>query len=416
MNKKVVVFIVGLFQALLVFSQAGGTDCNSLEPICTDVGISFTASSGIPDASITSPGNNYDCLFSETNPTWYYLEISNSGDVLMNLSAGSDIDYIIWGPFASLTDAEANCGSYNNVVDCSYSFTNNETPQILGAVAGQVYVMLVTNYANVVQDITLTQSGGVGNTDCTIVNPPTANCPEYATQASSATQACGNQQYYLEVLNTACNGFVSFNIVGNYGSSYASEITWEVISNQTGATVASGGPGINGGSINVVVGPLDPAIHGTIFNLLVYDSWGDGFNGTGGIIQTTSSTGTVLAEIDGDFWSQANQYFSTGIYISSATIDITTPSGVVSTTMGNCQDFNVELTLENNNFCTPIVVDLPWEITCDATGAVISNGIHSITVYPQVPTQSSDVVSVSWDAANCSWDVSANNDCDLLDL
>ena len=64
MNKKVVVFIVGLFQALLVFSQAGGTDCNSLEPICTDVGISFTASSGIPDASITSPGNNYDCLFS----------------------------------------------------------------------------------------------------------------------------------------------------------------------------------------------------------------------------------------------------------------------------------------------------------------------------------------------------------------
>ena len=51
MNKKVVVFIVGLFQALLVFSQAGGTDCNSLEPICTDVGISFTASSGIPDAS-----------------------------------------------------------------------------------------------------------------------------------------------------------------------------------------------------------------------------------------------------------------------------------------------------------------------------------------------------------------------------
>ena len=416
MNKKVVVFIVGLFQALLVFSQAGGTDCNSLEPICTDVGISFTASSGIPDASITSPGNNYDCLFSEPNPTWYYLEISNSGDVLMNLSAGSDIDYIIWGPFASLTDAEANCGSYNNVVDCSYSFTNNETPQILGAVAGQVYVMLVTNYANVVQDITLTQSGGVGNTDCTIVNPPTANCPEYATQASSATQACGNQQYYLEVLNTACNGFVSFNIVGNYGSSYAGEITWEVISNQTGAAVASGGPGINGGSINVVVGPLDPAIHGTIFNLLVYDSWGDGFNGTGGIIQTTSSTGTVLAEIDGDFGSQANQYFSTGIDISSATIDITTPSGVVSTTMGNCQDFNVELTLENNNFCTPIVVDLPWEITCDATGAIISNGVHSITVYPQVPTQSSDVVSVSWDAANCSWDVSANNDCDLLDL
>jgi gliding motility-associated-like protein len=416
MNKKIVVFFVGFFQALLVFSQAGGADCNNLEPICTDVGISFTASSGVPDASTTSPGNNYDCLGSEPNPTWYYLEISNSGDVQMELNAASDIDFIIWGPFNSLTEAEANCGSYNNVVDCSYSFTNNETPEILGAVAGQVYVMLVTNYANVVQNITLAQSGGAGNTDCTIVNPPTANCPEYANQASSATETCGNQLYYLEVLNTACNGFVTFNIVGNYGSSYGSEITWEVVSNTSGNIVASGGPGTDGGSINVVVGPLDPSVEGTIFNLLVYDSWGDGFNGTGGIIQATSSSGTVLADIDGNFGAQSNQYFTSSIEISSATIDITTPSGVVSETMGNCQDFNVELTLVNNNFCTPISVDLPWEITCDVTGAIISNGTHTIMVYPQVPTQGSDVVSIAWNASSCSWDVSPNNDCDLLDL
>ena len=164
------------------------------------------------------------------------------------LNAASDIDFIIWGPFNSLAEAEANCGSYNNIVDCSYSITNNETPEIIGAVVGRVYVMLVTNYANVVQNITLTQSGGSGNTDCTIVNPPpAANCPEYASQASSATESCGNQLYYLEVPNTACNGFVTFNIVGNYGSSFASEITWDVVSNTSGNIVASGGPGTNGG-------------------------------------------------------------------------------------------------------------------------------------------------------------------------
>ncbi len=416
MKQKIVVLIVVLFQSLLAHSQAGGADCSSLQPICTDVGISFTASSGVPDASTTSPGNNYDCLLSEPNPTWYYLEISNSGDIQMELNAASDIDFIIWGPFNSLADAEANCGSYNNVVDCSFSFTNNETPQIIGAVAGQVYVMLVTNYANVVQNITLTQSGGGGNTDCTIVNPPTANCPEYATQASSSTETCGNQLYYLEVLNTACDGFVTFNIVGNYGSSFGSEITWEVVSNTSGNVVASGGPGTDGGSINVVVGPLDPSIEGTIFNLLVYDSWGDGFNGSGGIIQATSSSGTVLADISGNFGAQSNQYFTSSVEISSATIDITTPSGVVSMTMGNCQDFNVELTLVNNNFCTPISVDLPWEITCDATGTIISSGTHTIMVYPQVPTQGSDVVSIAWNAGSCSWDISPNNDCDLLDL
>ena len=81
MKQKIVVLVVVLLQALFVHSQAGGTDCSSLEPICTDVGISFTASSGVPDASTTSPGNNYDCLLSEPNPTWYYLEISNFVDI-----------------------------------------------------------------------------------------------------------------------------------------------------------------------------------------------------------------------------------------------------------------------------------------------------------------------------------------------
>ena len=69
MKQKIVVLIVVLFQSLLAHSQAGGTDCSSLQPICTDVGLSFTASSGVPDASTTSPGNNYDCLLSEPNPT-----------------------------------------------------------------------------------------------------------------------------------------------------------------------------------------------------------------------------------------------------------------------------------------------------------------------------------------------------------
>ena len=61
--KHIIVFVCVLFQSTLIFSQAGGTDCDNLEPICTDVGISFTASSGVPDASTTSPGNNYDCFW-----------------------------------------------------------------------------------------------------------------------------------------------------------------------------------------------------------------------------------------------------------------------------------------------------------------------------------------------------------------
>ena len=158
--------------SLVVFPSilfAQGATCADMDPICTDVGASFTANTG----TTSEPGNNYGCLATQPNPSWYYFEVATNGNIDMSLTAGSDIDFIIWGPFANLTAAQANCGSLGASVDCSYSATNNETPSIPGAVAGQVYIMLITNYASVVQDITLVQTGGTGSTDCNIVsNPP----------------------------------------------------------------------------------------------------------------------------------------------------------------------------------------------------------------------------------------------------
>ena len=149
------------------------TSCANMEPICTDAGLDFTAQTGVADASVTDPGNNYDCLYTQPNPTWYYFEISANGTIDMSLSAPSDIDFAVWGPFTDLTDAVANCGTYGVPVDCSFSGTANETPSIPNAQIGEVYVMLITNYANSVQDITLGQTGGTGATDCTILVPCT---------------------------------------------------------------------------------------------------------------------------------------------------------------------------------------------------------------------------------------------------
>lgn len=186
--------LLALFSAILssgLYAQVGGSSCPYMQPICTDAGIQFTASSGGADVTITEPGNDYGCLGYSPNPNWYYFEISQAGDVIMELSAPTDIDYIIWGPFANLAAAQAACGTYNNIVDdtdcsyflgipiscsaygCGYSPSNIENPGIPGAQVGQVYVMLITNYANNVQNITLTQIGGTGATDCSIV---TNNC------------------------------------------------------------------------------------------------------------------------------------------------------------------------------------------------------------------------------------------------
>ncbi|MCB0477879.1 MAG: hypothetical protein KDC84_06935, partial [Crocinitomicaceae bacterium] len=152
-------------------------NCSEMTPICTDAGITFTANTGVDDADILDPGNNYDCLITQPNPTWFYLEIATAGNINMNLTAGSDIDYIIYGPYSSLATAQNDCGSMGSpageVVDCSFSFTNNEFPTITGAQVGEVYVMLITNYANVTQQIDLQQISGAGATNCNIVFP---NC------------------------------------------------------------------------------------------------------------------------------------------------------------------------------------------------------------------------------------------------
>ena len=158
-----------------------------MEPICTDAGVNFQANSGGPNVQVSEPGNNYGCLGTSPNPSWFYLEISDPGDIIMELSAPTDIDFIIWGPYPDLATAQATCGNHQNIVPdvncsgfifvtcdsygCSYSGAATETPGIPNAQVGDVYVMLVTNYANNVQNITLTQTGGSGGTDCTILTP-----------------------------------------------------------------------------------------------------------------------------------------------------------------------------------------------------------------------------------------------------
>ncbi|GAB5419235.1 MAG: hypothetical protein Crog3KO_31810 [Crocinitomicaceae bacterium] len=148
-----------------------GVNCADMDPICTDVGAQFTANTG----TTAEVGNDYGCLATQPNPSWYYFEISNNGAIDMSLTAPSDIDFIIYGPYPNLAAAQGDCGTLDagDIVDCSYSATASETPSIPNAVVGEVYIMLITNYANSVQNVTLTQTGGTGATDCSVVqNPP----------------------------------------------------------------------------------------------------------------------------------------------------------------------------------------------------------------------------------------------------
>lgn len=177
---KLTTFVGALLVSGLSFSQANA-DCNTLDPICDSTGVTFTALSGVTPASTTNPGNDYDCFGSSPNPTWYYMEVGQSGNLDFSLSAPQDIDFIIYGPFADLTAAQNGCNSYGNggvganVIDCSYSATNMETPSIPNAQQGEIYVLLITNYAGVVQDVNFSQTNngqpGAGELTCDVLVP-----------------------------------------------------------------------------------------------------------------------------------------------------------------------------------------------------------------------------------------------------
>lgn len=147
--------------------------CDVPDPICSGSPIIFTAQANGTQASVVNPGNDYDCLFSSPNPSWYYLEIATGGNLDIDITAGSDIDFAIWGPYADLAAAIANCDLHGVPVDCSFSTAAVEQANVPGVVAGEVYVLLVTNFANTVQTITVDEAAtNSASTDCSIVPLP----------------------------------------------------------------------------------------------------------------------------------------------------------------------------------------------------------------------------------------------------
>ncbi|MGE0566412.1 MAG: gliding motility-associated C-terminal domain-containing protein, partial [Bacteroidia bacterium] len=138
-------------------------------------------SGGSFPATVNGPaaqnGPNYGCLGTQPNPAWYFLQISQAGnlDILIAGSANQDVDFICWGPYSSLAGV-CNSLTASYIVDCSYSSSPTETLNIVGAAVGQYYMVLITNFSNMPQNINFTQIAGTGSTNCSIVPTNTAIC------------------------------------------------------------------------------------------------------------------------------------------------------------------------------------------------------------------------------------------------
>ncbi len=249
-----------LFIIFSIITFAQSPTCENAAAMCSGNQGPFVNTTGV-----TSFGS-LGCLGTTPNPAWFYLQVGTSGNIDMTLlqtnttGGGIDVDFILWGPFNTLNNICENLALYspgyigpNNVVDCSYSASATEQVNIPAAVAGQYYMLLVTNFSNQTGTYTLNQTGGTGALSCEIVcgidlgpdrficgsatsvtlvatfnqAPATAGSPVYSwflngvfqyTTATNTTNVNQSGTWTVEVVRPGCSDLATDDIEVNFGS------------------------------------------------------------------------------------------------------------------------------------------------------------------------------------------------------
>ncbi|WP_299835743.1 T9SS type B sorting domain-containing protein [uncultured Tenacibaculum sp.] len=206
---KKILFLLFCSSILYINAQNGASVCDAAEPMCSDA----TGVKIFNNVVNVAGEGTIGCLGTTPNPAWFFIKVQETGNLNFQIiqatsfdAAGNpdgtriDVDFVAWGPF---TTPDSNCTSLartcidasgntiacesntfspsfytsntdgTNMVDCSYDSSPIETFTINNAQAGEFYVLLITNFANLPGQIKLQQTNfgmpGAGETDCSIV-------------------------------------------------------------------------------------------------------------------------------------------------------------------------------------------------------------------------------------------------------
>lgn len=161
--------------------QTTNATCQSFDIFCTGVSTDYCNTTGVTSLG---GGGIYGCLGSTPNPSFYAFSAATGGTMNLQISqqtaAGDtlDVDYVIWGPFANQASICAGL-SAATILSCSYSINAVENASI-NTVAGQWYMVLITNFSNQAGYINFTQTNsgqpGAGTTNCNGITVNTSAC------------------------------------------------------------------------------------------------------------------------------------------------------------------------------------------------------------------------------------------------
>jgi hypothetical protein len=220
---------------------------------------SFTYTAATNDNNcLTGPsGAYYGCLGSTPNQMWFVFTVQTGGNLYFsfNNSAGRDIDGAIWGPIANGDLANACSTTTNSPISCDYSSSSTIGLSVSNAVAGQKYVMLITNFSNSTTDINITQPSGRSVSYCK-VNTTTCVAPTVAVSGGSTI----NQGQSANIVLTF-SGTAPFNYTlsdGQTGTTSTNPLTLSVsplsTTTYSATSVSNGcGAGTSSGSGTVTV-------------------------------------------------------------------------------------------------------------------------------------------------------------------
>jgi uncharacterized repeat protein (TIGR01451 family) len=182
-------------------------NCNTSNSVC---GIQNYANiTGIPNLG------QMGCLYTTPNASFFSVKIATSGSVKLVMTQSSlgsptpnlDVDYAAWGPFPSQIDACDAITPYTPPLSglttgCSYSAAATERFNINNALAGEYYIILITNFSNAQGFINITvDPTSTGSIDCTGIR-----LNAFIDANGNGTQENGEQnfplgQFHYEVNN-----------------------------------------------------------------------------------------------------------------------------------------------------------------------------------------------------------------------
>jgi uncharacterized repeat protein (TIGR01451 family) len=170
---KKILFYVLLLTGFVSVAQNDVATCAGAYSLCNNLGYPFA---NVINNSPAEEGNDYGCLYSQPNPVWFYLPVSQSGELIFTIdqynAAGTpiDVDFICYGPFDTPTGGCTEQLTAENIIDCSYSASPFEEVNIPNALAGEYYLIMVTNFSNQPGNITIYNGASTGLIDCSGLN------------------------------------------------------------------------------------------------------------------------------------------------------------------------------------------------------------------------------------------------------